>query len=65
MFANNGNGGTTEMRTGGISGTFSNLDAQNNVFNENGVELMKEQEWLDAIILDFTTDDTLKYLEGQ
>lgn len=35
------------------------------VFNENGVELMKEQGWLDAIILDFTTDDTLKYLEGQ
>ena len=35
------------------------------VFNENGVELMNEQQWLDAIILDFTTDDTLKYLEGQ
>ncbi len=35
------------------------------IFNENGAQLMSEQVWLDAILLDFTTDDVLKYLNGK
>lgn len=40
------------------------LIGSGDVFNENGAQLMREQTWLDAILLDFTTDDLLKYLES-
>lgn len=33
------------------------------VFNEDGVNTMKEQLWLDGILLDFTTDDVVKFID--
>lgn len=41
------------------------LIASGDVVMENGARVMVEHPWLDAIILDFTTNDILKYLENK